>query len=128
MTYAGAAPQRVVVVGGGIGGGRTCAALRSAGFDGEIVLIGDELHEPYDRPPLTKAFLHGDVDLDLGLGLAELEVSFARGERATGLDLAQRRGGGAPGGPPPPRQGVGPPARPGPPPPARPPGGPPPPA
>ncbi|MET8217166.1 NAD(P)/FAD-dependent oxidoreductase [Streptomyces hirsutus] len=91
MMYAGAAPQRVVVVGGGIGGGRTCAALRSAGFDGEIVLIGDELHEPYDRPPLTKAFLHGDVDLDLGLGLAELEVSFARDERATGLDLAHRR-------------------------------------
>ncbi|MFE9975020.1 FAD-dependent oxidoreductase, partial [Streptomyces hirsutus] len=98
MMYAGAAPQRVVVVGGGIGGGRTCAALRSAGFDGEIVLIGDELHEPYDRPPLTKAFLHGDVDLDLGLGLAELEVSFARDERATGLDLAHRRGGGGPGG------------------------------
>ena len=91
MTAGAAAPQRVLVVGGGLGGGRTCVALRSAGFTGEIVLVGEELLAPYDRPPLTKACLHQEVDTDLGLGLAELGVDFAPGERAETLDLARRR-------------------------------------
>lgn len=90
MTLGAAHPQRVVIAGGGVGGGRTCAALRSAGYEGEILLIGDELHDPYDRPPLTKAFLQGEVDIDLGLGLADRGVVHVRGERATGLDLGER--------------------------------------
>ncbi|ANY21856.1 NAD(P)/FAD-dependent oxidoreductase [Gordonia terrae] len=78
--------HRVVVLGGGIGGGRTCAALRSEGFDGHITLIGGEEHDPYDRPPLSKACLTESADPGLGLDFEELEVSVRRGVWATGLD------------------------------------------
>lgn len=80
----------MVVVGAGLGGGRTCAALRAAGFEGELTLVGAEQHAPYDRPPLTKGVLTQASDPDLGLDLAELRVDFLPGVRATGLDLAQR--------------------------------------
>jgi 3-phenylpropionate/trans-cinnamate dioxygenase ferredoxin reductase subunit len=50
---------RVVIVGASLGGVRTAVALRREGFEGEIVLIGDEPHEPYDRPPLSKQILMG---------------------------------------------------------------------
>lgn len=52
-------PRRIVVVGAGLAGVRTCAELRSGGYDGELVLLGAELDPPYDRPPLSKAVLAG---------------------------------------------------------------------
>lgn len=51
--------RRVVVVGASIGGVRTVAGLRDAGFTGEIVLVGPEAATPYDRPPLSKQILQG---------------------------------------------------------------------
>jgi NADPH-dependent 2,4-dienoyl-CoA reductase/sulfur reductase-like enzyme len=55
-----AAPGRhVVVVGASIAGTRCAQALRSAGLDGPITLIGAEAHLPYDRPPLSKGLLSG---------------------------------------------------------------------
>lgn len=57
----GGAPGRILVVGGGIGGVATCAALRGGGYDGALLLI-DAGEFPYDRPPLSKAFLSGDKD------------------------------------------------------------------
>lgn len=51
-------PQQVVIVGGGIGGVSTAAALRSGGFSGEITLVDDAQH-PLDRPPLSKEYLAG---------------------------------------------------------------------
>src|SRR3954453_3062667 len=54
--------DRVAVVGGGVGGGSIIARLRAGGFDGNVVLI-DEGEFPYDRPPLSKAYLAGDVEL-----------------------------------------------------------------
>ncbi|WP_157570594.1 NAD(P)/FAD-dependent oxidoreductase [Microtetraspora malaysiensis] len=53
---------RVVVVGGGVAGVSTVAALRSGGFDGELTLV-DAGEFPYDRPPLSKEFLAGKKDL-----------------------------------------------------------------
>ena len=53
---------RVAVVGGGVGGVSVIAALRAGGFDGDVVLI-DEGEFPYDRPPLSKAYLAGEVEL-----------------------------------------------------------------
>ena len=47
----------VVVVGAGLGGLRTVEFLRAEGFSGRITLVGDEPHEPYDRPPLSKQIL-----------------------------------------------------------------------
>ncbi|GAA4259752.1 NAD(P)/FAD-dependent oxidoreductase [Dietzia aurantiaca] len=80
----GTDPGRVVVVGAGLAGGRTCVALREAGFAGPIVLLGDEPHPPYDRPPLTKATLTDGADPDLGLDLEM--VDFRPGTRVTSLD------------------------------------------
>lgn len=56
--------HRVVVVGAGQAGGETVAALRMANYAGDIVLIGDEGHLPYSRPPLSKAFLLGASGAD----------------------------------------------------------------
>ena len=83
-------PERVVVVGAGLAGGRTCAALRAAGFSGTIVLVGVEKHLPYDRPPLSKAVLSAGVDPDLGIDLEALGVEPRLGVRAVGVDLQAR--------------------------------------
>ncbi|MET9664112.1 FAD-dependent oxidoreductase [Streptomyces sp. NPDC006475] len=69
--------RRVVVVGAGMAGVQTAVALREQGFTGPVTLIGAEPHQPYDRPPLSKAVLLGksegsafDVDFEaLGIGL-----------------------------------------------------------
>ncbi|HWM41985.1 MAG TPA: FAD-dependent oxidoreductase [Burkholderiales bacterium] len=52
--------ERVVIVGAGQAGGRAAEALRAAGFAGEIVLFGEERHEPYERPRLSKSVLLGE--------------------------------------------------------------------
>src|SRR3954471_4176933 len=49
--------ERVVIVGAGQAGGRAAEALRAAGYTGEVVLIGEEAHEPYERPRLSKSVL-----------------------------------------------------------------------
>ena len=51
--------RRIVVVGNGIAGLTACDSLRSAGFDGELTVVGAEHHHPYSRPALSKALLHG---------------------------------------------------------------------
>ncbi len=56
--------SNVVVVGGGQAAASLVARLRSKGFDGGITLIGDEPVPPYQRPPLSKAYLLGDMALD----------------------------------------------------------------
>ncbi|MEU5318146.1 FAD-dependent oxidoreductase [Streptomyces sp. NPDC021056] len=68
--------RRVVVVGAGMAGVQTAVALREQGFTGTVTLIGAEPHQPYDRPPLSKAVLLGkaegsafDVDFE-ALGIA----------------------------------------------------------
>lgn len=69
--------RRVVVVGAGMAGVQTAVALREQGFQGTVALIGAEPHQPYDRPPLSKAVLLGksegsafDVDFEaLGIEL-----------------------------------------------------------
>ncbi|MEU3221402.1 FAD-dependent oxidoreductase [Streptomyces sp. NPDC006971] len=79
--------RRVVVVGAGMAGVQTAVALREQGFTGPVTVIGAEPHQPYDRPPLSKAVLLGkaegsafDIDfeaLDIGLGLG-LDVTGLR--------------------------------------------------
>ncbi|GHC58445.1 FAD-dependent oxidoreductase [Streptomyces violaceochromogenes] len=71
------APRRVVVAGAGMAGVQTAVALRERGFTGDVILLGAEPHQPYDRPPLSKAVLLGksegsafDVDFEaLGVEL-----------------------------------------------------------
>ncbi|WP_329299190.1 FAD-dependent oxidoreductase [Streptomyces sp. NBC_00659] len=82
----GPAARRVVVAGAGMAGVQTAVALREQGFTGTVTLIGAEPHQPYDRPPLSKAVLLGKaegsafdidfeaLDIDLRLGSEALGV------------------------------------------------------
>ena len=56
--------RRVLVVGAGAGGDAAAEALRKAGFDGEVVLVGRDPHPAYHRPYLSKQFLRGELPLD----------------------------------------------------------------
>ncbi len=56
--------ERIVVVGASLAGLRAVETLRREGFDGEIVVIGDEARRPYDRPPLSKQILTGEWEPD----------------------------------------------------------------
>lgn len=87
--------KSITVVGASLAGLSTVRALRAEGYDGDLVVIGEERHTPYDRPPLSKDFLKGDLDADaLALGdpdeYADLDVQWLLGERATRLDTAAR--------------------------------------
>ncbi|MFF2243758.1 NAD(P)/FAD-dependent oxidoreductase [Arthrobacter sp. NPDC058130] len=82
--------RRIVVVGNGIAGLTACDSLRSAGFDGELTVVGSERHHPYSRPALSKALLHGD-----GLQAHELpepthDATELLGVNAAGLDIEAR--------------------------------------
>ena len=84
----------VTVVGASLAGLSTVRALRSRGFDGRIVVVGAERHAPYDRPPLSKAFLAGTAaESDLALLDQDdegLDVEWRLGVPAVGLDAAAR--------------------------------------
>ena len=88
--------RSITIVGASLAGVRAAEALRRDGFDGPITLIGDELHLPYDRPPLSKQFLAGEWGEDrLALTqpdrLAEFDLDLRLGVRAVSFDLATRR-------------------------------------
>jgi len=83
--------EAITVIGASLAGLRAVETLRSDGFDGRITLVGDEPHQPYDRPPLSKQVLAGDWEPDrIHLAapdrLADLQVDLRLGQRATGLD------------------------------------------
>jgi len=81
----------VVIVGAGLGGLRTAEALRGAGYDQHIVIIGDEPHLPYNRPPLSKEALAGGVDVeDLHFRRRASidDVEWRLGSRVVASDLA----------------------------------------
>lgn len=83
--------ERVVIVGAGHAGGTAAALLRQYGYGGSISLVGDEPLAPYQRPPLSKAWLKGEADAE-SLALkplafyAENGVDFRPGVSATVLD------------------------------------------
>lgn len=85
---------RLVVVGAALAGLRAVEAARNAGFEGRVTLIGAEEHLPYDRPPLSKAFLD-DADPVVPTyrtrdALEQLDVELLLGDPATGLDTEAR--------------------------------------
>jgi len=86
----------VVVIGAGQAGSSLVAKLRNSGFDGRITLIGAEPEPPYQRPPLSKAYLLGDMTLDrLFLRpesfYAEHAIDLRLNTRVTGIDRAARQ-------------------------------------
>ena len=56
-----------VIVGAGLAGAKAAQTLRDDGFDGEIVLLGEESERPYERPPLSKGLLLGTAERDVGV-------------------------------------------------------------
>ncbi|MDR5836956.1 FAD-dependent oxidoreductase [Caballeronia sp. LZ034LL] len=56
--------QTVLIIGAGQAGARAAEALRTHGFDGRVMLVGDEAHAPYERPPLSKDVLTAQSDAD----------------------------------------------------------------
>jgi 3-phenylpropionate/trans-cinnamate dioxygenase ferredoxin reductase component len=73
--------RRVVVVGAGMAGVQTAVALREQGFTGTVTLIGAEPHQPYDRPPLSKAVLLGKAEgsaLDVDFEALGIELQLGR--------------------------------------------------
>ena len=90
------ADGRVVVVGASLAGLRAVETLREEGFEGTISLVGEELHLPYDRPPLSKQVLSGKWPPEKAVladkrRSSELRVHEVLGQRAVGLDVAARR-------------------------------------
>jgi len=59
-----ASSQTIVIVGASLAGAKAAETLRAEGFDGRIVLVGDEPVRPYERPPLSKGYLRGEVGFD----------------------------------------------------------------
>ncbi|MEU5953365.1 FAD-dependent oxidoreductase [Streptomyces sp. NPDC047525] len=78
--------RRVVIVGAGMAGVQTAVALRERGFAGAVTLIGAEPHQPYDRPPLSKAVLLGKAEgsaFDIDFEALGIELSL--GHEVTGV-------------------------------------------
>ncbi|MGH9126189.1 MAG: NAD(P)/FAD-dependent oxidoreductase [Acidimicrobiales bacterium] len=83
------APRRIVIVGASLAGLRAAQTLREEGYDGDVTLLGAEGHLPYDRPPLSKEYLGGDMSLEevyLPLGAAA-DADFRLSTKAVRLDL-----------------------------------------
>lgn len=87
--------RTVIVVGASLAGLHAAEALRDQGFDGRLVLVGDEPHRPYDRPPLSKDFLVGaagreDIRLRSPEHEHRLAAEWLLGRRAVALDTRER--------------------------------------
>jgi len=86
------APEHAVVVGASLAGLRGAESLRRAGFTGRLIIVGAESHRPYDRPPLSKQVLTGEVAPEASTlpVLATLDAEWRLGVPATRLDRAAR--------------------------------------
>jgi NADPH-dependent 2,4-dienoyl-CoA reductase/sulfur reductase-like enzyme len=87
--------NKVVIVGASLAGVSAARTLREADFDGEVTIVGDEAHLPYDRPPLSKDGLRGIVELDdITLNPAswyrDAQVELRTAETALALDSTNR--------------------------------------
>ena len=86
-------PRTVVVIGGGQAAGWVVKTLRKEGYAGRLVMIADEAHPPYERPPLSKAVLAGDAGIETVRvvqpeDLAALNVEAWQPDCATSIDRA----------------------------------------
>ena len=89
------AASSVVIVGGGLAAGTAVTELRDSGFDGPIVLVAQEAHAPYERPPLSKGYLMGNDPLEQAFvherhWYADHDVELRLGTRATAVDLTEK--------------------------------------
>ena len=95
MSHPQASDSSIVIVGASLAGLRAAEEIRHLGHKGAVVVMGDELHAPYDRPPLSKQLLSGKWDVarihhHAPEKLDTLGLEFRLGRRATGLDTQAR--------------------------------------
>lgn len=88
--------RRVIIIGAGQAGGETAQRLRQRGFTGDITLIGEEPNAPYQRPPLSKKYLAGELSMDRLLlrppaVYAEENVALLSSVRAVWIDRTSKR-------------------------------------
>ncbi len=90
---------RIAIVGASLAGAHAARAIRAAGFDDEVLVVGDENHLPYDRPPLSKQFLTTNADdgheyeklkLRVTKEPGALDLRWRIGAKASQLDLDER--------------------------------------
>jgi 3-phenylpropionate/trans-cinnamate dioxygenase ferredoxin reductase component len=91
--YEALVTKRIVIVGGGLAAARTAEQLRRATYDGSITIVSDEVHLPYDRPPLSKQVLRSELD-DVTLKPREFydenNISLLLGSAVKTLDTANQ--------------------------------------
>jgi 3-phenylpropionate/trans-cinnamate dioxygenase ferredoxin reductase subunit len=87
-------PRTFVIVGAGLAGAKAAETLREEGFDGRLVLIGDEPERPYERPPLSKEYLRGEADdkpyVHPKSFYADNAIELMTSTRVTGVDTGLR--------------------------------------
>jgi 3-phenylpropionate/trans-cinnamate dioxygenase ferredoxin reductase subunit len=89
-------PRTFLIVGGGLAAAEAAKTLRAEGYEDRLVVVTEEPRAPYERPPLTKAYLRGEVDADTlhpvpASFYADGGIDLRTGTRATELDLRERR-------------------------------------
>ncbi|MEV5276495.1 FAD-dependent oxidoreductase [Streptomyces sp. NPDC051994] len=89
------ADRTFVIVGGGLAGAKAAETLRSEGFNGRVILIGDEREHPYERPPLSKGFLAGKEERDSVFvhepaWYAQADIELHLGQPVTAIDRAAK--------------------------------------
>lgn len=87
--------ETIVIIGANLAGGSAAATLREEGFDGNVILVGAEPEPPYERPPLSKEYLRGEMTFEKALVRPrafydENRIEALFGVRATGIDSAAR--------------------------------------
>lgn len=99
MTQGDPSAMRVVIIGAGQAGHQLAASIRDQGLTGEVIMIGDEPHPPYQRPPLSKAYLAAEAIDDLGLEdlafrppafFADRQITLRLNQRARRIDRAAK--------------------------------------
>ena len=88
-------PETHVIAGAGLAGAKAAEALRAEGFEGRIVLVGDEAEAPYERPPLSKDYLRGESPREQARVhepgfYAEHDIELLTGTTVTDLNAAAR--------------------------------------
>jgi len=87
--------ETIVIVGAGHAGGRAAQAMRAAGFEGAVILVGEEAYEPYERPPLSKELLQSDDGLERArlhdpAWYEEHDIELLTDARATAIDTSAK--------------------------------------
>jgi 3-phenylpropionate/trans-cinnamate dioxygenase ferredoxin reductase subunit len=88
-------PSSIVIVGASLAGAKAAETLREEGYEGRLVVVGDEPERPYERPPLSKDYLRGEAGLEAvyvhGAGFYdERAIELRTGTRVAAIDTAER--------------------------------------